>query len=265
MWIKIIDKEYLKGGRKIKYIKDNVEKHGFFIKRNGIIYLMKGNPFYSIKYKDYDIYCETPEYLSNEEQMKQFLVDIIIQCIKIEKERLKEIKRREKYKKRLTKMCKTIIYNTIKTIFEEKEKNLYFLLDGYLENHIKSDDIVYCRYRKFTYLIEIYPIDWNFLKQVEKIKQKIPQIPPKSGIYILECGKYIYIGQSFNLLRRLIQHYIGLGSICTRNNEITKIKRFFPWRVIDRKHIEMIENGFIKTYKRFYSPELINPINFNEK
>lgn len=145
---------------------------------------------------------------------------------------------------------------------EEKGRIEYCLLCGFLENQIKNNDIVYCMYRKYTKLIEIYEIDWDFLEKVKTIKQKCKNIPQKSGIYILECGKYIYIGQSSNLLRRIIQHYLGCGSLCTRNNAITKIKRIFPWKCIDRNHLEMIERGFINTYKRFYPPELVNPTRF---
>lgn len=260
----IINKEILKGGRKITYIQDGVEKQGWFIKRKGNFYLMKGNPFYSVNYKECDIYCDNPEYLTEEEIIKNFITEIIKESIKREKEFIKQRKKQERERKQIEKMCKKLIYKTIKTIFEEKEKNLYYLLDGYLKNEINSTDIVYCRYRAFTNLIEIYEIDWNFLQKVEKLKQKLKYIPQKSGIYVLHCGKYRYIGQSMNLLRRITQHYLGMGSICTRNNKITKIERIFLWNTEDEEYLKRIENCYINLYRRFYPKELVNTIKFSK-
>lgn len=261
----ITNKEILQGGRKITYIHNGVEKHGWFIKKKGNFYLMKGNPFYSVNYKECDIYCDNPEYLTEDEIIKNFITEIIKECIKREKEFIKQREKEFiKQRKRMEQMCKKIIYKTIKTIFEEKEKILYYLLDGYLKNEIKSIDIVYCRYREFTNLIEIYEINWDFLQKVEEIKQKLKYIPQKSGIYVLHCGKYRYIGQSMNLLRRIIQHYVGMGSICTRNNRITKIERIFLWNTEDEEYLKRIENGYINLYRRFYPKELVNTIKFSK-
>ena len=148
---------------------------------------------------------------------------------------------------------------------EEESMRKYFILDGFLQNNIKSSDNVYCRYREFTNLIEIYPINKKFLFEIIKLKQKLEYIPQKSGIYILECEKYIYIGQSMNLLRRIIQHYLKQGSICTQNNEITRIKQFFLIETSDRYYLERIERGYIATYSRFHPKTMINPKTISKK
>ncbi len=178
-------------------------------------------------------------------------------------------------------MCEDIIEKMIKQCekietYRLNWRKYHHLVLGFMNNEIKMEDKIYVTYDFREKQLKIYEIDWKFLYQVKKLKQKLKNIPRKPGIYILECGKFIYIGESVDIRVRLIEHYIGIGSQCTQNNEITSIKQIFPIKnypnyenIVKKRDYEAFfqlkqqllfcEKSFISLFRSMYSPELINP------
>lgn len=177
-------------------------------------------------------------------------------------------------------VCKSVIEKMIKECEKEENKLNYRkhhnLILGYMYNKIKQGDKCYLTYDYILKEIVIYKIDWDFLFKVKKISKELQHIPFKSGIYVLECeNNVIYIGESVNIHIRLIEHFLGFGSLCTKKYNILNIKEIYTLNNYPNYENIILNkdyNGFlnlkqtlrfsekicISIYSSFYPKELIN-------
>lgn len=141
----------------------------------------------------------------------------------------------------------------------KNDKTKYYVSRAYLDGEIKENQLVfvYC----FTDRTEIFPIDHDFLKQLNKTKNYLKQyshLQNKSGVYILKLkhNKY-YIGSSHNIFRRLVQHWTHCGSKWTCMFQPIDL---VTWIITD--DLLHIENLMTKAYVSKYSPLDVRGGNF---
>jgi hypothetical protein len=201
---------------------------------------------------------------------EKIIEKMIKECEKEHKIEIKQEKRDERH-------CKNCISKIISHIEQLEYREKHNILVGYLTNKINITDKVYVVYDFILKSLQIYEIKTKFLQDIDKIKQKLENIIPQlPGIYILECENYIYIGEAVNILSRLIEHYLGFGSLCTKKYKITKIKQIIPFfnypnyeNIMKHKDYEgfkllkeillLREGLLINEYREKYGKERINP------
>ena len=134
------------------------------------------------------------------------------------------------------------------------EKTNYYVSRAYLDGEINPQQEVYvcC----FIDRVEIFPIDWCFIKRLQETKDKIKHyshLNNKAGVYILKLqdDKY-YIGSSHNIFRRLIQHWTHGGDCGSKWTNLFKPIELITWVITD--DLLGIENLITKTYVSKYSP-----------
>lgn len=111
------------------------------------------------------------------------------------------------------------------------------------------------QYNEFTeYFHNKIPNNCRFMKEIDYYKDKFKEIPQDCGVYVLLLEeKRIYIGQSMNILSRIIQHFIGIGSQKTYKYKPIKILDFYVIKKDDRNILLKLEKFYYDFYTEKYT------------
>lgn len=93
----------------------------------------------------------------------------------------------------------------------------------------------------------------KFYEKIDKLKQKFIDIPNKPGVYVLLCqGKRIYVGETSNIQRRIVEHFLHIGGIQTGNYNPLKILQTYPVENYKSKAFKKTERFVYDFYKKNY-------------
>ena len=110
------------------------------------------------------------------------------------------------------------------------------------------------QYRDFDkYFKTKIPNNCKFMKEIDYFKEKFTKIPENPGVYVLLCEeKHIYVGQTYNILSRIIQHFIGIGCEKTYKFKPIKILDFYVMKEYNREKLLKLEKFYYDFYKEKY-------------
>lgn len=95
--------------------------------------------------------------------------------------------------------------------------------------------------------------DCRFKTKVDEYKEKFSYISNTPGVYVLLCKeKRIYVGQTFTLLSRIVQHFVGIGSRKTYKYKPIDILRIYNIEECDRDKLLRCERIFYDFYTENY-------------